>query len=188
MNDSKLNSIEQIREFLEGTAEVTFTTPTDEPQRRMFVTRILKRFRYFTLTKGHRGVLFSYMQRLTGYSRQHLSRLITQYRESKSITPKTRASRTSFSHKYTREDMRLLAEVDSLHDTLSGPATKVLLERACRVFGDVRFVRLAQISVSHLCAPRQAGCQPWMKKRRNTYSRVPSIFREIGNLLRINKM
>ncbi len=45
MNDSKLNSIEQIREFLEGTAEVTFTTPTDEPQRRMFVTRILKGFR-----------------------------------------------------------------------------------------------------------------------------------------------
>ncbi len=49
------------------------------------------------------------MQQLTGYSRQHLSRLITQYRESKYITPKTRASRTSFSHKHTREDMRLLA-------------------------------------------------------------------------------
>ncbi len=156
MNDSKLNSIEQIREFLEGTAEVTFTTPANEPQRRTFVTRILKRFKYFTLVKGHRGVLFTYMQRLTGYSRQHLSRLITQYRESKSITPKTRASRTSFSHKYTREDMRLLAEVDSLHDTLSGPATKVLLERACKVFGDVRFVRLAQISVSHLYNLRKA--------------------------------
>lgn len=156
MNDSKLNSIEQIREFLEGTAEVTFTTPTDEPQRRAFVTKILKRFKYLTLAKGHRGVLFAYMQRLTGYSRQHLSRLITQYRESKSITPKTRASRTSFSHKYTREDMRLLAEVDSLHDTLSGPATKVLLERACGVFGDTRFARLAQVSVSHLYNLRKA--------------------------------
>jgi hypothetical protein len=54
MNDSKLNSIEQIREFLEGTSEVTFTTPTDEPQRRAFVTKILKRFKYLTLAKVNR--------------------------------------------------------------------------------------------------------------------------------------
>lgn len=46
--------------------------------------------------------------------------------------------------------MRLLAELDSLHDTLSGPATKVLAQRAYRAFGDVRYARLAQISVSHL--------------------------------------
>jgi hypothetical protein len=44
----------------------------------------------------------------------------------------------------------LLAELDSLHDTLSGPATKVLARRAHGRFGDARYARLAEISVSHL--------------------------------------
>jgi hypothetical protein len=43
-----------------------------------------------------------------------------------------------------------LAEIDALHDTLSGPATRELLRRAWQVFGDPRYQRLAAISVSHL--------------------------------------
>ena len=97
-----------------------------------------------------RGVLFAYMQRLTGYSRQHLSRLIARYRNSQSLTPRKRVSRTSFARQYTAEDVALLAQTDSLHDSLSGPATKVLLRRAVEQFGDARYTRLSQISVSHL--------------------------------------
>lgn len=111
---------------------------------------MIRRYRYFRLTKGQRGVLFAYMRRVTGYSRQHLSRLIAQYRETKSLKPRTRASRTSFARTYGPEDVALLAEIDSLHDTLSGPATKVLLKRAFATFGDARFARLSRISVSHL--------------------------------------
>jgi S-formylglutathione hydrolase len=44
----------------------------------------------------------------------------------------------------------LLAEIDVPHSTLSGPATKKLKECALLVFGDVRFERLASISVTHL--------------------------------------
>jgi hypothetical protein len=150
MNVSSLETIEQIREFLNGTAEVTFSNPADESTLRTFVATVIRRYRYFSLTKGQRGVLFAYMQRLTGYSRQHLSRLVTQYRETKSLKPRKRASRTSFSRTYGPEDVTLLAETDSLHDTLSGPATKVLLIRAFARFGDLRFARLSQISVSHL--------------------------------------
>lgn len=163
MNDSKLNTIEQIREFLEGTANALFSIPADEPKLRAFVTTVIKRFRYFKLPKGQRGVLFAYMQRLTGYSRQHLSRLLAQYRDTKSIKPQDRTSRTSFARKYTREDMILLAEIDSLHETLSGPATKVLLNRAFTVFGDSRFARLSRISVSHLYNLRKA--EPYRKFR-----------------------
>ena len=60
------------------------------------------------------GVLFAYMQRLTGYSRQHLSRLIAQYRGSQSLTPQARASRTSFTRIYGAEDVALLAETEGL--------------------------------------------------------------------------
>lgn len=163
MNVSKLETIEQIREFLEGTADVAFSNPTDASALRTFIETVLWRYRYFRSSKGSRGVLFAYMQRLTGYSRQHLSRLITQYRESHSLKPRKRVSRTSFARQYTVEDIALLVQTDSLHDTLSGPATKVLLRRASTTFGDARYAQLAQISVSHLYNLRAS--QSYRKQR-----------------------
>lgn len=154
MNEAKLETIEQIRDFLAGTADIAFTVPTEEAQLRQLVATVLRRFRYFGLTKGPRGVLLAYLQRLTGYSRQHLARLVAQYRDTKSLRLLDRASRTSFARKYTAADVALLGELDSLHDTLSGPATKVLAQRAYRQFGDLRYARLAQLSVSHLYSLR----------------------------------
>jgi hypothetical protein len=49
----------------------------------------------------------------------------------------------------------LLAHTDTLHGTLSGLATKKLLERAYGIFGDARYVRLATLSVAHLYNLRQ---------------------------------
>lgn len=70
------------------------------------------------------------------------------------------APKAGFTRRYTEADVRLLAEVDRLHGTLSGPATRVLLRRALRVYGDARFERLAGISVAHLYNLRQqAGYQ-----------------------------
>jgi hypothetical protein len=150
MNETKLGTLEQVREFLAATADVAFTIPTAEAERRQFVVTVLRRFRYFRLAKGQRGVLFCYMQRLSGYSRAHLSRLLAQYHATKSLQLRERTNRTSFSRKYSAADVALLAELDSLHDSLSGPATKVLAQRAHARFGDARYARLATISVSHL--------------------------------------
>ena len=72
---------------------------------------MLRRYRYFQLSKGPRGVLFAYMQRLTGYSRQHVSKLIAQYRDTQSLKPRKRVSRTSFARQCTAEDIALLAHV-----------------------------------------------------------------------------
>jgi hypothetical protein len=163
MNEAKLETIEQIQEFLSGTAEVTFSIPNDEPTLRAFVAAVIKRFSYFRRRKGHRGVLLAYLRRLTGYSRQHLSRLLVQYRDTRSLKPRVRASRTSFTRHYGPAEVALLAETDSLHDTLSGPATKVLLLRALTLFGDTRFARLAQISISHLYNLRAS--EPYRKLR-----------------------
>jgi hypothetical protein len=64
----------------------------------------------------------------------------------------------------------LLAETDALHDTLSGPATKHLMQRALLVFVDTRYARLAFISVAHLynlraAAGYRARRQQWAKTR-----------------------
>ena len=163
MYESKLETIEQIREFLNGTSDVTFSIPSDQARLRAFIVTVVRRFRYFSLAKGHRGVIFTYMQRLTGYSRQHLSRLIGQYRDTKSLHALARTSRTSFARKYGSAEIKLLAQTDSLHDTLSGPATKVLLIRAFERFGDPRYALLSQISVSHLYNLRASD--PYRKER-----------------------
>ena len=41
MNVAKLGTIEQIREFLAGTADLTFTVPTEEAKRRRFVVTVV---------------------------------------------------------------------------------------------------------------------------------------------------
>jgi transposase InsO family protein len=43
-----------------------------------------------------------------------------------------------------------LAEVDRAHERLSGPATRCILKRACEVFGQRQYERLAGISIAHL--------------------------------------
>src|ERR1017187_9676630 len=150
MNISKFETIEQIRKFLKGTVEVAFSNCDDQSALRAFVATVFKRFRYFHLSKRDRSVLLAYMRLMTDYSRQHLDRLVAQYRDTKTIKPRKRVSSTSFGHVYGPEDVALLAEIDALHDTLSGPATKVLMTRAATIFGDTRYAWISDISVSHL--------------------------------------
>jgi transposase InsO family protein len=163
MNLSSLRTIGQIQTFLAGTSDVRFEAPDDELARRSFVEGVLQRFGYPRLPKKQRGILYRYLRQVCGYSRQHLDRLIARHRGHQSLRPRTRASRTSFARKFSDADVALLAELDSLHDTLSGPATRVLARRAFETFGDVRYVRLATISVSHLYNLRAS--EPYNRQR-----------------------
>ena len=50
----------------------------------------------------------------------------------------------------------MLAVVDSLHETLSGPATVKIMHRAFHDFEEVKFQRLASLSVAQLYRLRQS--------------------------------
>ncbi len=52
VNETKLDTIEQVREFLQGTADVAFCIPADESTLRTFVAAVIRRLRYFRLAKG----------------------------------------------------------------------------------------------------------------------------------------
>jgi len=54
---------------------------------------------------------------------------------------------TSLPRRYT--DIELLVQVDEAHESLSGPATRRILEREFRVYGKAEFERLAAISNGH---------------------------------------
>ena len=44
----------------------------------------------------------------------------------------------------------MLAAVDEAHDTLSGPATQKILQRAYYEFAEAKYQRLARLSVAQL--------------------------------------
>lgn len=164
MNTTRLETIGQVREFLAGVCDVELRVVQDEAERRRFVERTLRWFGYDQRPRSERGLLFAYVQRVSGYSRAHVIRLIAQYRESGTLQQRERGTRSQFRRRYTDEDVALLAELDSLHDTLSGAATRALAQRAFKVYGDARYERLAHISVSHLYNLR-AG-QAYQRQRR----------------------
>ena len=47
MNEAKLATIEQVREFLVGTVDINFSISTDESALHAFVASVLRRFGYF---------------------------------------------------------------------------------------------------------------------------------------------
>lgn len=172
MEEAKLKTLEQIKAFLDGTTEIAFRIPRDE--RNQFIERVLKRFGYAPHGRADKAVLLRYIERMTGLSRQQVTRLVAQYRKNGRLAkPQQRVAPTKgFVCHYTLADVALLAEMDVLHNTLSGPATKKLMERAHQVFGDVRFERLAGISVSHLYNLRES--RPYQNKRRHWTKTSPT--------------
>ncbi|MFT5082008.1 MAG: hypothetical protein ACI9Y1_000028 [Lentisphaeria bacterium] len=76
-------------------------------------------------------------------------RLIRQYVETRKCI---RGKRTlkGFARRFSEDDIRLLAELDALHETPCGAVIKKLCERALKQTNDLRYERLASILVSHI--------------------------------------
>jgi hypothetical protein len=149
MNDRQLQTLAQLQAFLDGTMAVDFAVAAEE--RYGFIGRTVRRFTYGRLRCAEKAVVLRFLERVSGYSRQQLMRLaVNRGAERTPLLKRYRGSRTSFSSVYTGADVLLLAHTDSLHGTLSGPATKKLMERAWSLFADRRYERLAAISVAHL--------------------------------------
>ena len=103
-----------------------------------------------------------FLIKITGYSRQQITRLVKQYRDTGKIERQQRTYQ-GFERLYTNEDIRLLASLDERHNTLSGPATKKLCERAHQLFNQTQYQRLAGISVAHLYNLRKS--QSYLRQR-----------------------
>jgi transposase InsO family protein len=141
-------SLEQIQAFLQGSGEVGFKGQNRE-EIYSWVNQTLRQQRYENLKRSQRGLVRRYVEKMTGLSRAQTTRLITMYLDGDEVKPQP-YRRRRFARRYTGEDIVLLADVDEVHETLSGPATKKLLQRACYNFHDRRYQRLAGISVAHL--------------------------------------
>ena len=146
-NEERL-SLEQIRAFLEAIDEVQF-----EGVRRAEVygrvSRTLCEQEYWKQSKASKGRLRRYLEKMTGLSRAQVTRLIAAYVET-GRAEERRYRRHRFAQRYSSVDIALLAEGDEAHETLSGPATRQILQREFEQYGNLRFERLAGISVAHI--------------------------------------
>ena len=149
-------TLDQIREFLAGDRTTGLRIRT-RGHAYAFIEQTLRRFDYFHLGRTDKGLLRRFIATVTGLSRAQITRLLYQHRSTGQLADHRRATRRSFSRRYTTTDIELLAELDSLHGTPSGPAARMLCARACHRFGDQRFERLAGISNSHLYNLRRSA-------------------------------
>jgi transposase InsO family protein len=175
MQDGDQQGLEQIQAFLEASQEVRF-----EGKKRKevyeWITRTLRRQGYREQGKKRRGLLRRYVAKMTGLSRTQVTRLVARYVEHREVRAAS-YRRHRFASRYTRADIELLAQVDEAHETLSGPATRKILERELQLYGHAEYERLASISASHIYNLRR---RPRYRERRMNYTKTRAVQVTIG--------
>ena len=146
-NGEKL-SLEQIRAFLEASEDIKFEA---ENRQEVYdwMSRTLREHGYDKQSRAVKGLLRTYLVKMTGLSRAQVTRLVSRWIRERELR-EVEYRRRRFPKRYTAADIALLAGVDEAHETLSGPATKKILEREHREFNQADYERLAQISVAHI--------------------------------------
>ncbi len=173
MNDEKLQTIEQVKRFLEGSEALAFKGLSVEDKYR-WIEVVLFKFGYHRLKRARKGIIRRYLERITGYSRAQVSRLIGQYNRTGQLR-RREYRRHRFPKKYSLGDMGLLAKTDELHGYLSGPATKKIMEREYWVYGHEEFRNISMISVAHLYNLRRSNA--YRSINRHYTKTKPSVVR-----------
>src|SRR5579872_2064151 len=160
-------SLNQIQAFLEASQGIRFEGKTREEIYR-WMEKVLVHHEYQGQGRRERGWLRQYLEKMTGLSRAQVTRLIGRYSRRGKVEV-TVYQRHRFASRYTAADVELLARVDEAHETLSGPATRHILEREYQEYGKQQFERLATISVAHLYNLRQ---RPKYRQQRLHYTQT----------------
>lgn len=175
MQRAETLTLEQIRQFLTASREMHLQA-LDREERYSWVEATLRRQQYEKQPKAVRGLLLQYLVKMTGLSEAQMDWLVRCFREQGQVKL-NRYRRHRFPQRYTRADVELLAAVDEAHETLSGPATKRILEREYHEFGRAAYERLSAISVAHLYNLRK---QRRYRERRLRYVKTRPAQAAIG--------
>jgi transposase InsO family protein len=181
MDESRLNTIGQIKEFLKASSQIAFSAHGNDVQRYAHISRVLKRFDYPRLSKSDKGVLRTYLCHTSGYSRAQITRLIAQWHNNRladvPLVKRYSAPMAPFARRYTSADVALLVEMDKANEDVCGPAIVHLLSRAFTVYGDQRYERLSELSASHLYNLRKST--PYQAQR-TTFTKTRPVCNPIG--------
>jgi hypothetical protein len=164
MDDTKPISLEQMRAFVAAGGTADFQVE-DRAEKYACVERMLRQLDYARRSRSDKGLAKRYLSKLTGLGRAQLTRLIGRYAAEGSVTVASYRRRKFPAH-YTEADVRLLAYVDQAHGTLSGPATRRILQREYGEYHIEAYQRLAAISSAQIYRFRKTA---EYRKRHTSY-------------------
>jgi len=167
VHETEKLSLQEIEKFLLAAQEVRFEASQRE-EVYGWIERWLCQQEYVRQGRRARGLLRRYIGKMTGLSRAQLTRLVGRYVATGQVGKKA-TRRHRFPRHYTSADIELLARVDEAHESLSGPATRRILQREFQEYGKAEFQRLAAISNGHLYNLRR---NPRYRQQRKNYQKT----------------
>ena len=81
MKLDNLRTIEEMEAFINGSQAVAFVVASNKDERYQVVEAILRKFRYSGLKRREKGIVIQFLMKISGYSRQQLTRMIGRYRK-----------------------------------------------------------------------------------------------------------
>lgn len=172
-DDSLLQTIGNLRMFIEGTLPITFR-PLRREERSRWMRSTLVRFKYLTLKRAEKQIVQRYIMKVSDLSHAQVARHIAAYRDNRPICMPYRRHQPF--QIYTQGDSELLAETDNLHGRLNGAATIAIMAAEC-ARGDHRYELLKGISVAHLY--RLRGTARY-REHALTYEKTKPVHNSIG--------
>lgn len=149
MNDSRILSITQIKDFLKGSQKFDLSLGGSSiSEKYKFIDKTIDRVNYRSLSRSEKRIVISYLKKFTGYKKAQLQRLVKRSVLGK-LTRKM-YKRLSPVKIYSSFDIKLLEKTDELHLRLSEMATQEVLRRESEVFGHSEFEKIAAVSHSHI--------------------------------------
>lgn len=156
MDDSRLVSIPQLREFLKVGKEIKFIS-VNKKQKYVWINNVLIKFKYLRLKKKDKSTVLKYLLQMTSLSLVQLKRLVKRWKVDKCrlLVSENWGRKNTFKVVYTTKDIELLVKVDNAHNRLNGVATKIILAREFNTYHRKEFENLKNISVSRLYGLRK---------------------------------
>lgn len=153
MNDSHITNINQVEELIKVVDKnkennIEFACHSRK-ERYAWIDQTLGKFGYFSLRKKEKSAVKKYLMSMTGISDSQITKLIQKKKSCGKIIS-NQSGRNKFAATYTVEDVALLIQTDNAHSRLAGPATKKIFQREYRLFSKKEYIRLQNISSSHI--------------------------------------
>lgn len=178
MNDSRIVSIAQLREFLKVAQTIKFVA-LNRKEKYAWINNVLTKFQYLRLKHPRdKSTVLNYVMQMTDISKVQLKRLVRRKRDTRTILVKENYGRkNSFAVKYTPTDIALLVKVDNAHNRLNGLATKKILSQEFEVYHKTAFGNLKNISVSRIYGLRSTR---QYTSHSTTFTHTDPVQRTIG--------
>jgi hypothetical protein len=177
MKNVDLKTVIDIKKFLEGNMSLDLSIASQE-EKYTCIRNTLTHTRYKKLSKKEKGIVKTFLAKVTGYEAKQLKRLIRQWK-THGLRYQKRKAVGAVVRTYTSEDIALLIKTDILHKTPNGITVRDHLKREFFVFGKIAYHTIANISVSHIYNLRKNNRQ-YLSSGAIKYSKTNPVNTNIG--------